>query len=95
MRAYGPRAGRQRVPQATALGSQRLETGWWVLHTVALAIVLSGIFLASRAIVASGTQLLLVAVLGYLANIARVMAHLFWPQTPAMGGSPRSALASS
>ncbi len=83
MKTYGPRAGRQPVPLATALGSRVLENAWLGLHGAALAAVLGGVLAISLPLIAFGAVLLVGAVGAFLANIVRVLKHVWQPQSAA------------
>lgn len=87
MKVYGPRAGRQRVPQATALGSHGLEQAWVATHGIALAVVLVAICTRSHPLAAVGAGLLAFAGLIFLSNAARILRHLMRPETPATATS--------
>ncbi len=89
MKIYGPRAGRQPVPLATALGSRVLETAWLGSHGVALAVLIAGILAVSPLLVTIGTVVLAAAVTLFLTNVARMLMHLLRPQTGA--AAPRRA----
>jgi hypothetical protein len=90
MKTYGPRAGRQRVPLATALGSKPLELGWLVAHGAAVLLLLAGLAAGSPSIVGAAAVLLFAAVLTFLTNIVRIVRHLVQPLTlPAP--APRAA----
>lgn len=69
MRAYGPKVGKQPVPVATALASRLLEQGWLGFH-------LAGVGLLTAGLAIPGAVALAVAVVLFLANMLRVLAHL-------------------
>lgn len=83
MRTYGPRAGRQPVPLATALGSKPLELSWLAAHATAITGLAAGALLGSAELLTIAAILLLVAVLLFIADMARIARHLFLPATPA------------
>ncbi len=83
MRTYGPRVGRQPVPLATALGSRTLEHAWLGLHGASLIALIGGVLWAVPVMVAVGAGGLALATGVFLANVARIGAHLFRPQTGA------------
>lgn len=89
MQVYGPRAGRQPVPLANALGAKFFEQAWLGLHVAALGALLAGVALASAGATALGAALLLTAVLAFVANISRVLAHCIRPQLAAAVVAPR------
>lgn len=82
MKVYGPRAGRQPVPQATALGSHGLEQAWIATHGIALVVVLVAVCTRSHSLAVMGAALLAVAALIFLSNVARILRHLLRPGTP-------------
>jgi hypothetical protein len=87
MKVYGPRAGRQPVPLATALGSRSFESSWLALHLAAVIVLITGHLAAGPGVVSLGAIMLATAVVAYLANIGRVLAHLVqspvgFPSTP-------------
>ncbi len=79
MRAYGPRAGRQPVPAATALGSAQLERVWLAAHLAGVAGLLVGLQAGEPAWLAAGAALLAGAAASQLLNMGLVMKHLFRP----------------
>ncbi|AHF92693.1 hypothetical protein OPIT5_23175 [Opitutaceae bacterium TAV5] len=81
MRTYGPRVGRQPVPVATSLSSRRLEKGWYAAHLAGVALLVAGVFAASPTVVAAGSLALAAGAGLFLANMLRVVAHLWRPQT--------------
>ena len=85
MRAYGPRAGRQPVPAATALGSPRLERAWLAAHFAGLAGLLVGLQAGAPTWLAAGAIVLAAAAACQLLNLGLVLQHLVHPQpgTPA------------
>jgi len=87
MRVYGPRAGRQPVPLATALGSRTLENHWLWLHGTAIAVITLALGTLSPATLAVGTGLLAVSALIFSGNILRTLIHL-WRQSPALPAAP-------
>jgi hypothetical protein len=89
MRVYGPRAGRQPVPLATALGSRPLELSWLALHGAAIAMITLGLAIESLSTLVVGTSLLAASAVTFLGSITRVLAHLWRPQnaTPHSGRS--------
>jgi hypothetical protein len=89
MKAYGPRAGRQPVPQATALGSRVLEHAWIATHGVALLILGAAVVAGSERLAATGAIALAAAAAVFLANIARVGRHLF-PSNTSVATVPRT-----
>jgi hypothetical protein len=80
MKVYGPRVGRQPVPLATKLGSRSIEWVWLGLHAAAIVLLVVGTALGASALVGGGMTLLAAAVLVFLANMVRVMAHVLRPQ---------------
>ena len=82
MKVYGPRAGRQPVPQATTLGSRGLEHAWIAAHAIALVVVLAAVFTKSPDLAASGAALLALSGLIFLSNVTRILRHLLRPETP-------------
>ena len=89
MKTYGPRAGRQPVPLATTLGSRALERAWLGGHTIALVLLVAGVLAAAPTLVATGAALLAAAMATFLANVIRIVAHLWSPQV----GVPAAARA--
>lgn len=88
MRVYGPRAGRQVVPQATALGSARLETLWLWLHASALALISVAAWSGSLPWLSLGAILLAAGSAALLGSIGRTLRHLWRPLTGAPPASP-------
>jgi hypothetical protein len=82
MKVYGPRAGRQPVPQATALGSRKLEHAWIVTHGIALVIVMLAALTRSPELARIGAGLLAASGLVFLSNVARILRHLIRPLAP-------------
>ncbi len=82
MKVYGPRAGRQPIPQATALGSRGLEHAWIVTHAIALAFVLAAVVTKSPALATTGATLLGLSVVIFLSNMTRILRHLLRPASP-------------
>jgi len=91
MKSYGPRAGRQPVPLATTLGARSLEQAWLATHVAALLLLLGGILANAPGPMAFGSVLLALAAMLFLANIARILAHLATPPTPASAAPHRAA----
>lgn len=84
MKTYGPRAGRQKVPLATALGSHGLEIAWLAVHGTAVVLLIVAVLAGSAKLVACGSALLAAGVGFFLTNIVRVLRHL---GCPAMGAA--------
>lgn len=82
MRTYGPRAGRQPVPLATALGSKPLERAWLALHLAGLALVLAGQLVSNVPAVTAGAWLIAAAVALFGVNVVRIARHLVRPAMP-------------
>ncbi len=91
MKVYGPRAGREPVPQATALGSRRLEQAWIVTHAIALAVVLTAGLAQSPDLARMGASLLAVSAFIFLCNVARILRHLLRPDAPVTAAPPSTA----
>ena len=85
MRAYGPKVGKQPVPVATALASRSLEHCWLGFHLVGVGLLTVGLAIP-------GAVALAVAVVLFLANMLRVLAHLGGGcrRPVACGGAPVS-----
>jgi hypothetical protein len=79
MKVYGPRAGRQPVPQATALGSRELEHAWIATHGIAVVIAMLAAITRSPDLARIGAALLATAGLLFLSNVARILRHLIRP----------------
>ena len=94
MRAYGPRAGRQPVPLAHALGWKPVELLWLRLHLGALTCLLAGAAGASPALLRAGTLLFAAAATCLLAHLGRVAWNLVRPAAAA-APAPRPALSPS
>lgn len=91
MKVYGPRAGRQPVPQATALGSRALEHVWIAAHVVAVFVVLVAILSGAQSVAGVGAALLAVSAALFLFNIARILRHLLRPQSTQPTAVPAAA----
>lgn len=81
MKTYGPRAGRQKVPLATALGSRMLESGWLVAHSAGLVVLVAAVLTGSLEFTAVGAAMLAAAIFVFLTNIIRILRHLGRPET--------------
>ncbi len=88
MRAYGPRAGRQPVPLATALGSHLLEYIWLGLHVTALVTITAALWLPSLGLLTLGTGLLAAGAAAFLGSVSRTLRHLWPAPLASVGASP-------
>ncbi len=76
MRVYGPRVGRQPVPQAASLGSVRCERAWLVLHGGATLLLALGVMLAEPAVLVVGAITFASGQAMLLLGFGRAVRHL-------------------
>lgn len=94
MKTYGPRAGRQPVPQAGTLGSRPFESAWLWLHGLALGLLVAGGLMTEPALTGCGAALLAAAVAAFLIHMLRVLRHLVSPRS-GVSAPLRSSVSSS
>lgn len=94
MRTYGPRAGRQPVPQAGALGSLAWERLWLWLHGGAGTVLVAGVGRAGAEATRWGAGLLALGAVFFLGNMLRVLLHVVRPQLGAPTPPLRTAATS-
>ncbi len=82
MKAYGPKVGRQTVPQTNQLGRPRWERGWGAAHTVAVGILAVGAFTGHGTALTLGTVTLVAALGLYVVHVAAILRHLWHPVRP-------------
>jgi hypothetical protein len=77
---YSPLVGRAQLPTTAQMVSERLQAGGFWSYLAGLAVVTAGILRESEPVVRSGGALLLLSLLLFAANAARVLNHFFLPQ---------------
>ncbi len=87
MKAYGPKVGRQPVPQTHQLGRPAREAVWGLGHTAAIALLAAGVLTDTPALIGAATLLLTAALGIYLFNTAHLLRHLWRP----VAGAPTHA----
>lgn len=76
MKVYGPRAGRDEVPQAKTFSSPVLERAWLGLHLAGVGLLALGTGLQWARVAVAGGVMLALAAGCYVANAAGVARHL-------------------
>lgn len=89
MKVYGPRTGREPVPLASALGSDRLERIWLGGHAVAVVTLVAGLMTEGRGLVLAGAWLLAGSMGAFLGHAAAILGHVV---TPRPGAAPRRTI---
>jgi uncharacterized membrane protein HdeD (DUF308 family) len=89
MRAYGPHVGKRPVPLAPSLGSHTLERTWLWLHLAGLVATLAGVLTQVEDVVTFGAVSLACGVVCFMANVVRIVRHLWLKPEPVP--SPRPA----
>ncbi len=89
MRAYGPKVGRTPTPPATSLSHARLE--FWAMTTQGIAVLplVIGAWTLNGAMLRVGGILLALGTGAFLANMGRILSHLWRPISVSSAPVPR------
>jgi hypothetical protein len=82
-RAYGGRAGRERVPTLAQLASPRLEGAAYVLLVGGVALLAIAVFAGDAAWIRGAGAILALGALAFTAALARILRHLTRSDRPA------------